>query len=183
MSKGFVPGSSLSQTDMAYIGIGANIGDRLSFCRKAVCSLQTDKALQVTKISSLYETEPVDFLDQDSFYNAVVALETRLSPDLLLQHCQEIEQDLGKKIKRPKGPRTIDLDVLFYHLLITESPQLTLPHPEVENRLFVLIPMLEIAPDFVHPGLSFPIKTLLARLKSGLVAGVEKRFGPGWEKG
>jgi len=147
-------------TYLAYIGIGSNIGDRLKYCQQAVFRLST-ASTTVTKVSSLYETDPVDYTEQDKFYNAVVAVETALNPLVLLQHCQQIERELGKKIEIPKGPRTVDLDILFMATATANglrplvvagkeaSSHLTIPHPSALERLFVLIPMAEIAPDFL----------------------------------
>jgi 2-amino-4-hydroxy-6-hydroxymethyldihydropteridine diphosphokinase len=169
---------------LAYIGIGSNQGDRIALCREAVQRLGASRpgaesTLRIKKISSLYETEPMEYIDQDWFYNAVVEIETTLSPLQLLHHCQKIEKGLGKRIEIPKGPRTIDLDLLFYGQKVMSRPSLTLPHPAAAARPFVLIPLTEIAPKFVHPILHQTPPALLRRLTAGLK--VEKKMGPGWE--
>jgi len=133
---------------LAYIGIGSNVGDRLGYSQQAVIKLSSC-GITVTKVSSLYESDPVDYLQQDKFYNAVAEVETTYDPFALLQRCQQIEQELGKKIAIPKGPRTIDLDILFYQDRIINQSGLTIPHPSALKRPFVVIPMAEIAPNFI----------------------------------
>jgi len=157
------------------------MGDRLQFCQKAVAALQQHLHIQVKKISSLYETAPVDFLEQDSFYNAVVSIETSLSPEQLLHACQEIE-GLGKKIVISKGPRTLDLDLLFYGQVILNTPDLILPHPEIARRLFVLIPLAEIEPNYMHPVKACSIEALLCAFQSDEFKTVDLRKEAGWEK-
>jgi len=170
------------KTVSAFIGIGSNIGDRLQFCQKAVAALSQHPEIQITLISSLYETAPVDFIDQDPFYNAVVAIKTTLSPHLLLKSCQEIEARLHKNIVVSKGPRTIDLDLLFYGDLILNAPDLTLPHPEIARRLFVLIPLAEIAADMLHSVSLCSIETLRKTFPPDALKAVDLRFERGWEK-
>ncbi len=158
------------------------MGDRLQFCQKAVAALQQHPHIQVKKISSLYETAPVDFLEQDSFYNAVVSIETSLSPEQLLHACQEIEVRLDKKIVISKGPRTLDLDLLFYGQMILNTPDLILPHPEIARRLFVLIPLAEIEPNYMHPVKACSIEALLCAFQSDEFKTVDLRKEVGWEK-
>lgn len=165
---------------VAYIGIGSNRGDREAFCREAVNRLAARSTVRIKKVSSLYETEPMEYLNQDRFYNAVVEIETALSPLQLLKHCQKIENQLGKKIDIPKGPRTIDLDLLFYNQRRLNRPGLILPHPAAALRPFVLVPLSEIAPDFLHPLLHQTASALLGRLPACIQ--IEKKIGPGWEK-
>ncbi len=169
-----------SRTNLSYISIGSNIGDRLSFCKRAVAALRGDAEIRLSLLSSLYETEPVDYLEQDHFYNAVISLETSLSPEALLSRCQKIEMALAKNIQISKGPRTIDLDLLFYNAQVLTSSNLTLPHPEVARRLFVLIPLAEIAPQFIHPKEACSIEALLNRFQADQFKSVEKRFEAGW---
>ncbi len=160
-----------------YIGIGSNIDDRLTFCQQAVHALGALN-LSIVATSSLYETEPVDYLPQGWFYNAVIAVETRLSPLALLEQCQAIEWRLSKHIEIAKGPRTIDLDILFYQDQVIEKPGLTIPHPSALKRRFVLIPMVEIAPDFIPPMTDQTIKAILNRMSDNPV--VKKVSEAGW---
>ncbi|MBI3358806.1 MAG: 2-amino-4-hydroxy-6-hydroxymethyldihydropteridine diphosphokinase [Nitrospirae bacterium] len=188
----------LLQSSLVYVGIGSNVGDRLDYCQKAfslLCSSDVGVALVATQkragteacpyndivltaVSSLYETEPTDCPRQDWFYNAVVAVRTTLSPILLLQCCQEIELSLGKNIKIPKGPRTIDLDILFYQDAMIHSPDLIVPHPSALSRRFVLIPMAEIAPDFIPPENQQTIKAICEGISEGSI--VRQKQGPEW---
>ncbi|WDT78965.1 MAG: 2-amino-4-hydroxy-6-hydroxymethyldihydropteridine diphosphokinase [Candidatus Manganitrophus sp.] len=110
-----------------------------------------------------------------------------LSPDALLKECQEIERQLGKTILIPKGPRTIDLDLLFYHDQILNAPGLQIPHPAISNRAFVLVPLTEIAPDFIHPALHTSVTETLRRLnvetsRRDVSTKIERIAAPGWEK-
>ncbi len=164
-------------SSIAYIGIGSNVGDRLDQCRQAISYLSCAE-ITITKVSSLYATEPVDYTDQDEFYNAVVAVTTTYDPLALLAHCMRIEQRLGKKIEISKGPRTIDLDILFYQDRIISEPRLTVPHPSALKRTFVLIPMAEIAPDFIPPPEDQTIKALCEAMPSD--SGVRKVLGQEW---
>lgn len=171
----------------AFISIGSNLGDRLASCREAVRRLGLKPTLRIKKISSLYETDPVDYLEQDRFYNAVIAIETSLSPGALLEECQEIERRLGKKTVIPKGPRTIDLDLLFYHDRIIIEPGLQIPHPAIPDRAFVLVPLTEIAPDFIHPALHTSVAETLRRLnvetsRRDVSTKIERIAARGWEK-
>jgi len=135
---------------VAYISLGSNIGDRLANCRQAIQMLNTGHT-QVVKVSSFYQTSPVGYTDQPEFINAVIEVETRLSPELLLNFLQQIEQALGKNITVRWGPRTIDLDIVLYDNLIINEAHLQIPHPRMLERGFVLIPLAEIAPELIHP--------------------------------
>jgi 2-amino-4-hydroxy-6-hydroxymethyldihydropteridine diphosphokinase len=147
----------------AYIGLGSNIGDRKGFCLKALELLA--RAGRVTKVSSYYCTEPVGNRDQEEFVNAVAELETSLSPLQLLAACRAIEDELGRRRSVHWGPRTIDLDILLYGDQVVESPHLTIPHPFLTARGFVLTPLCEIAPQAVHPILKKTVAQLLHQLK------------------
>jgi 2-amino-4-hydroxy-6-hydroxymethyldihydropteridine diphosphokinase len=140
-----------------FIALGSNLGNRRANLKKAVELLKCE----IIKSSSLYETEPVGFLDQPWFLNSVVLVDTKLSAVDLLRRCQEIEAKLGRRRDIPKGPRTVDLDLLFYDQMILNTPDLILPHPEIANRRFVLAPLNEIAPDFIHPVLQKTVAELL----------------------
>ncbi len=135
----------------AYIGLGSNIGDRLEFLRRAVDRLRATPDVEVVQVSSVYETEPVGVIDQGWFLNAVVEVETTLSPQTLLGRTQAIERALDKAITRRWGPRTIDLDILLYGDWELKTPNLEIPHPELRKRAFVLIPLLELDPTAALP--------------------------------
>ncbi len=140
-----------------YIGTGSNLGDREKNLADAVLFL----GLPVVIVSSIYETEPVGFLEQPWFLNQVICVDTALSPRELLIRCQQVESQIGRIREISKGPRTIDLDILFYHDLILQDQDLVIPHPAIQERRFVLEPMNEIAGDLIHPGFLRPISVLL----------------------
>jgi 2-amino-4-hydroxy-6-hydroxymethyldihydropteridine diphosphokinase len=133
-----------------YLSLGSNIGNRLENLRAASAALP-DAGVRVRLVSKIYETEPVDYLQQDWFLNCVVEAETQLAPAELLQHLREIEADLGSAKAFAKGPRIIDVDILFYGDAVINSPELQVPHPRMPQRKFVLVPLAEIAPDMRHP--------------------------------
>lgn len=149
---------------LAYIGIGSNIGDRLSNIYKAVSLIEDSPDVRVTNKSSLYETVPVGYLDQPDFLNAVIEIKTSLKPLELLQTTKRIENKMRRKRERRWGPRTIDLDILLYDEVEMNEPHLHLPHPEITNRAFVLVPLSEIAGGLTHP-IGKTINELLADLK------------------
>ena len=136
----------------AYIGLGSNLGDREELLRKAMAFLAAEPGIEVTKVSSLYETAPVGFVDQPPFLNAVAVLATGLSPDSLLNVCQTVEERLLRRRSARWGPRTIDIDILLYDDEQLALSRLTVPHPRMHERLFVLIPLQEAAPDLVWGG-------------------------------
>lgn len=145
----------------AYIALGSNLGRRERNISAALNALETTKEIDVAKISSLYETEPVGGPDdQPRFINAAAQLRTSLSPERLLAVCQQIESSLGRKREVPWGPRSIDLDILIFADEIRSGPELMIPHPLLHERRFVLEPLAEIAPDLVHPTLDQTIQQL-----------------------
>ena len=133
--------------NLSYLSLGSNMGDRFEMLRQAVAQLAEQPAVTVTQISSLYETDPVGYTDQEPFLNMVVQLETELTAMALLDVCQMIEQNLNRKRLVRWGPRTIDLDILLYNQDRIETDRLTVPHPRMSERAFVLIPLLEIDPE------------------------------------
>lgn len=139
---------------IAYIGVGSNIGDRIGYVQQAHCLLNDTEGIKILESSSLYETEPVGFKDQEWFINAVLKAETDLSAEELLQQCLRIEKQLGRireedSIKN--GPRTLDLDILFYDNKVISNKILEIPHPRVHKRAYTLVPLLELDENFVHP--------------------------------
>jgi 2-amino-4-hydroxy-6-hydroxymethyldihydropteridine diphosphokinase len=137
---------------LAYIGIGANLGDAQAQVRAAFDEIATLDGVRLVRRSSLYRTAPVGFLDQPDFINAVAAVETELPPHDLLAKLRGIEQRHGRVRDFRNAPRTLDLDVLLYSDLRLEDDALTLPHPRMHERAFVLAPLTEIAPDASIPG-------------------------------
>ncbi|MFD0897047.1 2-amino-4-hydroxy-6-hydroxymethyldihydropteridine diphosphokinase [Loigolactobacillus binensis] len=128
----------------AYLSIGSNIGNRQVQLQQAITALQADPQIQVVRISSIYETAPVGGVVQDDFYNCAVYLETELTALALLQRIHTIEQAQKRRRLVHWGPRTIDLDILWYDDVVSQTAELTLPHPEMARRAFVLVPLLEI---------------------------------------
>ncbi|MGH2776295.1 MAG: 2-amino-4-hydroxy-6-hydroxymethyldihydropteridine diphosphokinase [Actinomycetota bacterium] len=136
----------------AYIGIGSNVGERSSFCRRAVSALDDTAEIRVTAASGLYETEPVGGPPQRSFINLVARIETSLGPRTLLGVCKEIERMLGREPSDIRwGPRVVDLDVLTFGDEKINDEDLEIPHPRMLQRKFVLVPLLEIEPEASDP--------------------------------
>jgi 2-amino-4-hydroxy-6-hydroxymethyldihydropteridine diphosphokinase len=148
----------------AYIGFGANLGDRLAACRKALMDLASLPGCKLVRISSLYETEPVGVTDQPRFINGVALVETEGDAHWLLRQILAIEADLGRVRGARWGPRTMDLDLLFFDDEIITSAELTVPHPRLHVRRFVLQPLHEIAPALRHSVLGKSVAELLEAL-------------------
>src|SRR5215218_5444340 len=143
---------------VAAIGLGANLGDRLATLQAAIERIRDLGT--VIKISSVYETDPVGYLDQPAFYNLVLLLETNLTPEAVMKELLAIEADLGRVRTFANAPRAIDLDLLLYGNEVRETPSLTLPHPRMHERAFVLVPLAEIAPNMIHPRLKMTVAEL-----------------------
>jgi 2-amino-4-hydroxy-6-hydroxymethyldihydropteridine diphosphokinase len=148
---------------IAYIALGSNQGDKITTCRRAIELLK--KSGQVTRVSSFFCTEPVGYPDQEDFINVVVELETDLSPLALLAACHVVEDALGRSRLVRWGPRTIDLDILMYSDEIIDTAELSIPHPLMTSRAFVLVPLCEIAPQAVHPKSLKSVDQLLRELQ------------------
>jgi 2-amino-4-hydroxy-6-hydroxymethyldihydropteridine diphosphokinase len=152
----------------AFIALGSNLGDREGYMRAAIDAIS--KTESIVKASSIYETDPIGFLDQPAFLNMVIKVETEKVPLDLLRKLREVEQSLHRERTFPNAPRTIDLDLLLYNDVILETPELTVPHPRLHERSFVLVPLVEIAPDVIVPTLGSTAKMLLDAL--GNVEGI-----------
>jgi len=138
--------------EIAYLALGANMGDRVGNLREAVRLLVENGACRVLSASSFYETKPVGVEDQPEFVNAVVRIETTLSPHDLLNLCLSIEKTMGRKRTMMWGPRVIDIDILLYSSVYTCDDDLVIPHPRMMERAFVLVPLAEITPDLELEG-------------------------------
>jgi 2-amino-4-hydroxy-6-hydroxymethyldihydropteridine diphosphokinase len=147
-----------------FIGLGSNLGDREDNLRRAIELLR--QKMKLVKVSSFYESEPMYVKDQPGFVNCVAKFETDLTPKELLEYLHEIERKLGRQKSVRYGPRTIDLDIVFYGNEVVEEGDLKIPHPMIQERRFVLVPLVEIDPDYIHPIYRSSVSTLLASLKS-----------------
>lgn len=149
---------------ISYIALGSNMGDREKNLKEAVKHIAALPETKVIKSSNIYETEPVGEPKQRPFYNAVVKIETSLDPERLLQKLQETEKAFGRVRKEKWGPRTLDLDILLYEQQIIATDKLTIPHPLMAERAFVLEPLAEIDPEAYHPVLEKTAAELLQEL-------------------
>jgi len=151
--------------DKIYLGIGSNMGDKEANCRKVIELIDREDGIKVVECSSLYLTDPVGGPPQDRYLNGVVSIETFLEPGALLSVVKGIENEMGRvKAPGPDMPRVIDIDILMYGDLVIRTPALTVPHPRMHERYFVLKGLAEIAPDAVHPVLGVSVKELLEKV-------------------
>lgn len=135
----------------AYIGIGSNLQNRLANIETAIAKVDESAQCKVQDVSSIYETKPFGITEQNNFYNAAIKIETEIEPKELLHLLKDIEKEMGRKKIVKWGPRIIDLDILLYDDIILNDEELSIPHKEIINRDFVLVPLQEIAPDKIHP--------------------------------
>jgi len=153
-----------------YLALGSNLGDRMGNLASAVERLS--EKITIKKVSSVYETEPVYYKEQPLYLNAVLSAITELEPSDLLLFVKSIESDLGRQPSFRNAPRLIDIDILFYGDRVVQTAELTIPHPSVEERAFVLVPLAEIAPELVHPVTREKVEDLLATVNG--LGGVRK---------
>jgi len=149
---------------ICYIGIGSNLGDALDNCRKAVGLISRTEGISLERVSPFYKTEPVGIQSQDDFVNTVIEIKTTLGAVDLLKKLQDVENTMGRTRAVKGGPRTIDLDLLFYGQQVINAKGLVVPHPEAHKRRFVLEPLCDIASYFIHPSFGVSIRGLQNRL-------------------
>jgi 2-amino-4-hydroxy-6-hydroxymethyldihydropteridine diphosphokinase len=152
-------------SETVYLSLGSNVGDRVQNLREAVAKIR--EIGDVVAVSSLHETEPVEFTEQSWFLNCAVALTTGLAPEELMAGLLEIEREMGRERTVKKGPRTIDIDIVLFGDRIIETSELTVPHPAMHHRRFVLEPLVEIAAEARHPLLRKNVRELLLQLPVG----------------
>jgi 2-amino-4-hydroxy-6-hydroxymethyldihydropteridine diphosphokinase len=158
-------------TSKVTLALGTNLGDRLDNLQVAIAALPP--AVKVLKRSPVYETPPWGLTDQPAFLNMVLSGRTRLAPLKLLTFLKDLETRLGRQPSIRYGPRKIDIDILFYDDIVLDTPELTIPHPRLQERAFVLVPLADLAPRLVHPALGKTVRQLLAEVDT---TGV-KRYG------
>jgi len=153
------------------LAMGSNLGERLANLKQAIDSLTPQ--MEVKAKSSVYETPPWGYEDQPKFLNQVVKAKTYLDPEPLLKHLKRLEVALGRQASFPNGPRLIDMDILFYDELILNTPSLVIPHPRLHERGFILLPLMELNPDLIHPLSKKSVREMVAACDVGGI----KRFG------
>jgi len=157
----------------AYLSLGSNLNDREANLRRALEILESPD-VHIKRVSSIYETEPQEMRDQPWFLNLVAEVETTLFPMQLLRRVRKIEKELGRQRLVPKGPRTVDIDILLFGRFVMDSPALQVPHPRMQDRRFVLEPLAEIAPELRHPVTRRSVPEMLQATSGQIV----RRFQP-----
>lgn len=148
-----------------YLSVGSNMGDRQKYIEDGVQALKANPRTKLVKVSDIIETEPYGGVEQDNFLNGIIEIETLLGPEELLETLHEIENNAGRERTLRWGPRTLDLDILFFDKLVYESDDLVIPHPDMQNREFVLKPLSTVAPNYRHPVLGTTVLQELAELE------------------
>ncbi|MDP8201691.1 MAG: 2-amino-4-hydroxy-6-hydroxymethyldihydropteridine diphosphokinase [Candidatus Tenebribacter burtonii] len=148
-----------------YLGLGSNLGNKQNYITNAIKYISELENVEIKRTSSIITTKPYGKIDQPDFLNCVVELNTNILPEELLKKCLNIEDQLGRSRKGKWGPRTIDIDMLFYEDKIMNTKLLVLPHPELHKREFVLISLSELCPDLIHPIINKKIKDIFLELK------------------
>ncbi len=161
---------------IVFIGVGSNLGDRENFFRMAALEIQNEAGICDLKCSPVYETEPVGGEGQPLYWNAVWSFTTELVPQVLLHKLHDIEMKAGRRRKVPNEARVLDLDILFYGDSVLKQAELTVPHPRIPERVFVLAPFCDLAPEFVHPEVKKNMRQLLeaCRASHGGCGGVRR---------
>jgi 2-amino-4-hydroxy-6-hydroxymethyldihydropteridine diphosphokinase len=157
----------------AYLSLGSNLGDRGAHLREAIDRLNQAQA-RVTRVSPVYETEPMDLKDQGWFLNLAAEVETELFPMQLLARISRIEYEMGRRRTVLKGPRVIDIDILLYARTVVQSPKLEIPHPRMTERRFVLAPLADLAPEARHPVTRRSVREMLADIQGQQI----RKLGP-----
>jgi 2-amino-4-hydroxy-6-hydroxymethyldihydropteridine diphosphokinase len=155
-----------------YIALGSNVGDRLAHLKAALAALPPK--VEVLEESNIYETAPWGYTDQAQFLNMAIRAETELKPNALLAYLKDIETRIGRTETFKNGPREIDLDILFYGNRVYSAGKLTIPHPKMHERAFVLVPLADIAFDHIHPGFKAPVSQLLTELPTKDFHGIQE---------
>jgi len=157
---------SNEKLNIVYMGIGSNEGDRLNNIKQAIEFISDLDGCNIETVSSLYETSPFGSVNQENFFNAVLKIFTSLNPKQLFQKLKEIEEKLGRVQREKWGPRKIDLDILFFNDLIFSDEIITLPHKGIIYRDFVMIPLIEVEPELIHPVFNKKVSEFISGLKS-----------------
>jgi 2-amino-4-hydroxy-6-hydroxymethyldihydropteridine diphosphokinase len=153
-----------SAAETVYLSVGSNLGDRRRNLTRAVKAIAGLAGISDIRVSSIYETEPVGYRDQPFFLNIGLVMAVRCKPGELLDRLMEVEADLGRVRGKPGGPRTIDIDILFFGSRVLDEEGLTVPHPRIEERGFVLAPLVELDPELVHPRTGIGLKRMLSEI-------------------
>lgn len=156
-------------TNNVFLALGSNIDDRQKYINDALVLLKKNTSIKIVSISSIYITKAYGLTNQNDFYNLVCKIQTKLTPEDLLIFCKSCERTLGRVEREHWGPREIDIDILFYNNSIVKSDVLSIPHKEFEKRDFCVIPMLEIAENFIHPVFNRSIKEISLNLKETFI--------------